>query len=118
MLLLRRFICLTPLLLVALEPGLKSVAQTQGSGNQKSNKTEAKQATAENAGYGQHAIYRNTAPMPATVEPTDTTLPLKLTPGDRIALVGNTLLDGSQVSTIGQFDGNLAHSNLWIRGGL
>ena len=44
-------------------------------------------------GYG---IYEKTAPRPASVEPIATPLPLELNDGDRIALIGNSLLERSQ----------------------
>lgn len=43
--------------------------------------------------YEKYGIYQSTAPRPAETEPVSTTLPLTLKPGDRIALVGNTLLE-------------------------
>jgi len=45
------------------------------------------------AGYG---IYQSTAPEGARVQPIVTTLPLELKKGERIALVGNTLLERAQ----------------------
>ncbi|MEM9282938.1 MAG: PVC-type heme-binding CxxCH protein [Verrucomicrobiota bacterium] len=41
----------------------------------------------------QYGIYAESAPTPNPVEPVVTELPLKLEAGDRIAFVGNTLLD-------------------------
>lgn len=40
-------------------------------------------------------IYQETAPRPQAASPVSTTLPLELQPGDRIALIGNTLLERS-----------------------
>ena len=40
-----------------------------------------------------YGMYEKTAPRPESVEPVDTGLPLELKRGDRIALIGNTLLD-------------------------
>jgi putative heme-binding domain-containing protein len=46
--------------------------------------------------YQKYGIYEKTVPRPAPIEPQPTTLPLKLLPGDRIALIGNTLFERSQ----------------------
>lgn len=46
--------------------------------------------------FEKYGIYEKTAPRPATVPPAATSLPLKLNAGDRIALIGNTLLERSQ----------------------
>lgn len=40
-----------------------------------------------------YAIYGDSAPRPGKTEPAQTSLPLKLNDGDRIALIGNTLFD-------------------------
>ena len=45
--------------------------------------------------YAEFGIYAQTAPQPKSVEPKKTNLPLELSPGMRIALIGNTLLDRS-----------------------
>jgi putative heme-binding domain-containing protein len=47
--------------------------------------------------FEQHGIYAQSAPRPPVVEPVATVLPLELQPGDRIALVGNTLLEREQL---------------------
>ncbi|MEK6238436.1 MAG: GDSL-type esterase/lipase family protein, partial [Planctomycetales bacterium] len=44
----------------------------------------------------QYAIFQKTAPRAAEADPVVTKLPLALRPGDRIALIGNTLLERSQ----------------------
>jgi hypothetical protein len=44
----------------------------------------------------QYGIYEKTAPRAASTLPVATTLPLTLNKGDRIALIGNTLLDRAQ----------------------
>ena len=46
--------------------------------------------------YSKYAIYANSAPRPTTTDPQSTSLPLKLHKGDRIAFIGNTLLERSQ----------------------
>ena len=40
-----------------------------------------------------YAIFEKTAPYPGPAKPVDTQLPLKLTPGQKICFVGNTLFD-------------------------
>ena len=46
--------------------------------------------------YQKYGIYAKTTPRAKETEAVDTTLPLKLSKGDRIALVGNTLFDRGQ----------------------
>ncbi|MEZ6057099.1 MAG: GDSL-type esterase/lipase family protein [Planctomycetaceae bacterium] len=45
---------------------------------------------------GQYAIYGQSAPRPAAIAPVETVLPLQLHRKDRIAYIGNTLLDRDQ----------------------
>ncbi len=52
-----------------------------------------KAALAAEPDYTLYGIYQQSAPRAATVEPVATRLPLTLRAGDRIALVGNNLLD-------------------------
>jgi hypothetical protein len=52
--------------------------------------------TARAQDYEQYGIYEKTSPRPAPTTPRTTALPLALAPGDRIALVGNTLLERAQ----------------------
>lgn len=47
--------------------------------------------------FNRFGIYANTAPRAKAAEPATTALPLKLNKGDRIALVGNTLLEREQL---------------------
>jgi putative heme-binding domain-containing protein len=54
------------------------------------------QAGADGEDYARYAIYGQTAPRAGQVQPTTTVLPLKLLRGDRIALIGNTLMERSQ----------------------
>ncbi|MCA9047343.1 MAG: azurin, partial [Planctomycetaceae bacterium] len=51
----------------------------------------------EDPEFLQYGIYAETAPRAAEAAPTATVLPLELKPGDRIVLVGNTLIDRSQL---------------------
>lgn len=55
--------------------------------------------------YLPFGIYEQTAPRAAAIEPVATDLPLKLNNGDRIALIGNTLMERSQ--EFGQFEATL-----------
>ncbi len=66
------------------------------------NKMDAKNRNVKNPpkttdeDYSAFAIYEKTAPRPKSAEPVATLLPLQLNKGDRIALIGNTLLERSQ----------------------
>ena len=51
---------------------------------------------AANDQFTQFGIYAATAPRATAADPVVTGLPLQLQPGDRIALIGNTLLERSQ----------------------
>ncbi|MEO2012741.1 MAG: PVC-type heme-binding CxxCH protein, partial [Fuerstiella sp.] len=51
----------------------------------------------EDPEYLQYGIYAKTAPHAQEATPRTTTLPLELKKGDRIALVGNTLIDRSRL---------------------
>ena len=51
----------------------------------------------EDPEYKKYGIYANTTPRADATAPVATTLPLKLEKGDRIALVGNTLIDRMQL---------------------
>ncbi len=55
--------------------------------------------------FQQFGIYEKTAPRPPAAKPTPTVLPLQLRKGERIALIGGTLLDRSQ--RFGQFEAML-----------
>lgn len=59
-------------------------------------------ATDEDDAYARFGIYEKSAPRPTAAPPQATTLPLKLQPGQRIALIGNTLFERSQ--EFGQFE--------------
>ncbi|MCA9270570.1 MAG: hypothetical protein KDA41_18940, partial [Planctomycetales bacterium] len=60
---------------------------------------------ADAPGYGEFGIYASSAPRPAKAAPVATKLPLELRPGDRIALVGNTLFD--RMGMFGHFEAML-----------
>lgn len=47
--------------------------------------------------FARYGIYEQTAPRPKSVEPRTTALPLDLKPGERIAFIGNTLFERSQL---------------------
>ena len=87
--------------------------QKQATGNNASNKKPAriprgqnprdarnqqtgKRDPVEDPDFQQYGIYAKTAPRAKTVEARPTILPLKVNKGDRIALVGNTLIERSQ----------------------
>jgi len=53
-------------------------------------------AATEQASYAEYGIYAESAARAVAAKPVATTLPLKLKPGDRIALIGNNLLDRLQ----------------------
>jgi putative heme-binding domain-containing protein len=92
----RCLICFTVLLLVSAEPVFQTAAQAKAPATKKKKKPRRKKSPPRNLEYAKYAIFRKTAPMPGTAEPISTRVPLKLAPGDRIALVGNTLLDRAQ----------------------
>lgn len=60
------------------------------------NVTIDKPAPPEDPALADYAIYAAEAPNPKKVEPFASELPLKLNKGDRIAFIGNTLLDRAQ----------------------
>ncbi len=55
--------------------------------------------------FAEYAIYEASAPLPAATKPIDTSLPLRLSVGDRIALIGNTLFERSHA--FGHFEAML-----------
>jgi lysophospholipase L1-like esterase/uncharacterized cupredoxin-like copper-binding protein len=79
----------------------------------KRNTSPAAQPPADPA-LAQFGIYEKTAPNPQQVPAVPATLPLVLKKGDRIALVGNTLLDRAQ--EFGNFEAlvQLAHPQLQL----
>ncbi|MEC5125643.1 PVC-type heme-binding CxxCH protein [Verrucomicrobiales bacterium BCK34] len=74
----------------------------------KNTETE-KPAPPEDPALAEFGIYATDAPTPDKAEPVKTTLPLELKKGDRIAFIGNTLLDRAQ--NFGHFESylHLAH---------
>ncbi len=69
------------------------VANMQDGRNRQTGKPDPKQ----DPEYAKYGIYAKTAPRAKIVEPASTSLPLQLSKGDRIALVGNTLFDRAQL---------------------
>lgn len=57
---------------------------------------DAKSNVTTDGEFAPFGIYAQSAPRAATIEAVATDLPLKLNKGDRIALIGNTLLERSQ----------------------
>lgn len=66
---------------------------------------EGKSDPPQDPALAQYAIYENTAPRPHSTTPVATALPLQLNKGDRIALIGNTLFERSQL--FGNFEAML-----------
>ena len=65
------------------------------------NKDEANPKTVdttkqEDAEFERYGIYAKSAPRPGKAQPVDTTFPLTMHPGERVAFIGNTLLDREQ----------------------
>ncbi len=60
------------------------------------NTDSGKKAPEKDPELAEFGIYAKEAPNPGKAEPIETSLPLKLAKGDRIAYIGNTLLDRAQ----------------------
>ena len=98
-------------------------ADAQRKNRQRPNSTDAKNKPSgtpqrpEDPGFAKFGIYAKSAPRAGEAKAVKTILPLKLQPGDRIALIGNTLLERSQF--FGQFEALLhqryPHHNLVVR---
>ncbi|MEX2214830.1 MAG: PVC-type heme-binding CxxCH protein [Phycisphaeraceae bacterium] len=88
----------------AIQPAGPSFAADKTDKPDKPDKANKKQAKAkakaegenEDASYAKYAIYEKTAPRAKATQPVETGLPLKLNKGDRIAFIGNTLLEREQ----------------------
>lgn len=84
------------------QPNKKTTKRPAGRDPRVQNKMDARNRTAKNPpkttdeDYSAFAIYEKTAPRPKAAKPVVTSLPLTLEKGDRIALIGNTLLEHSQ----------------------
>src|SRR5262249_24571535 len=100
-------------LAVAIAVGLTAGGFLQAQQKTKA-KAKASPATAENPGdarnsttkqpqqprdpeFAKYAIYEQSAPRAAAIEPVATALPLELKPGDHVAFIGNTLFERSQL---------------------
>lgn len=66
------------------------------------NTSTGKKAPPRDLEYAKYGIYAKTAPLAEKTKPAGTRLPLELAAGDRIALVGNTLLERARF--FGQFE--------------
>ncbi|GAA4439988.1 PVC-type heme-binding CxxCH protein [Bremerella cremea] len=81
---------------------MKAPRRDEGRDPRLQNEKDARNATAKNPpkttdeDFSGFAIYEKTAPRAKVAKSTPTSLPLKVEPGDRIALIGNTLLERSQ----------------------
>lgn len=73
--------------------GNPRIANMKDGRNRVTNKDEPD----EDPEYLQYGIYAKTAPRAEPADPVKTTLPLQLNKGDRVALVGNTLIDRSHL---------------------
>ncbi len=75
--------------------GKKKAAPAAGRQDAKNRKT-GKADPPRDPEFRKYGIYAKTAPTAAEAKPVATTMPLELKKGDRIALIGNTLLERSQ----------------------
>lgn len=76
----------------AVDAGTNPLSRQQNAADAK-NTTTGPAETVKDPVLADYARYEKTAPKPATVAATVTTLPLNLEPGARVALIGNTLFD-------------------------
>ncbi len=104
-----RFLAIVALVSVSLACGLTIAQQPDPKAKQKKNAPPAIASVQDaknqklavppaikDEGFGQYAIYEQTAPQPGPATPIETGLPLTLNKADRIALIGNTLFERSQ----------------------
>jgi len=61
------------------------------------NRSTGKKDPPRDPAYTKFGIYQQSAPLPVSAKAVNTSLPLKLLPGDRIAFIGNTLFDRAQL---------------------
>ncbi|MCG8586339.1 MAG: GDSL-type esterase/lipase family protein, partial [Pirellulales bacterium] len=80
----------------------KKPRANRGNPNDAKNRQTGKSAPVRDPKYAKYGIYAKTAPVANPTEPVSTTLPLALKANDRIAFIGNTLLDRAQ--HFGQFE--------------
>lgn len=73
----------------------KKKAQPAGRADARNSKT-GKPDPPRDPAFAKYGIYAKTAPVAGAAEPLATALPLQLKKGERIALIGNTLLERSQ----------------------
>ena len=112
------FICLFPKLANANRvpfTGLQEVIVAQASSNTKTRKVQdAKHVSTGNKkpdkdpSFAEYAIFEDTSPRADSTTPRTTSMPLKISRGDRIAFVGNTLFDRDRL--FGHFE-TLIHQN-------
>ena len=112
------FICLFPKLANANRvpfTGLQEVIVAQASSNAKTRKVQdAKHVSTGNKkpdkdpSFAEYAIFEDTSPRADSTTPRTTSMPLKISRGDRIAFVGNTLFDRDRL--FGHFE-TLIHQN-------
>ncbi|MEQ9408574.1 MAG: hypothetical protein RIK87_12640 [Fuerstiella sp.] len=75
----------------------KSESQVSKKNKDARNNPGSRPDVVEDPEYLKYGIYAQIVPCPERAEPATTQLPLKLNKGARIALVGNTLIDRSQL---------------------
>ncbi len=98
------FMLITSLVTASVFWNTTSIQEQAGGGKQK----KTRPRTVDDPQYAQYGIYEKTAPRAEATEPRSTRLPLQLNPHDRIALIGNTLLEREQ--HFGYFE-TLIHQN-------
>jgi lysophospholipase L1-like esterase len=74
----------------------KAAAARRGASKDAKNRATGKAAPARDPELQQYGIYAKSAPVAGPAKAIATSLPLELKKGDRIALIGNTLLDRAQ----------------------
>jgi putative heme-binding domain-containing protein len=95
---LRNTLLLVPTVaILASTPALRSAEEPPGAQLAQAEPKQARRApVASDEDYAKYGIYQNKAPVASATTPVAIELPLKLKPGDRIALIGNGLLEQSQ----------------------
>ena len=76
-------------------PTSSALAQKKPRNPDAKNRPSGIPTPAKDANLQRYGIYAKTAPRPAKAQPVNTSLPLQLESGDRIVLIGNSLLEGN-----------------------
>jgi putative heme-binding domain-containing protein len=97
----RRLLALVAVAVVGLEIGRSAAQLSSEQPQAKATKAaaEARQnaAPSRDPEFAKYSIDAQTAPRPEAADPVTTELPLVLKPGDRVAFIGNTLFERSQL---------------------